>query len=188
MYGAGRQDRQHLRAPARPRPEPGPGHDRKPSRHPADRWQVRRRLRRDGGAGGRAHAQRCRLRDPGADRDRCLDQRGGLAFFAGDGRLGGVRRGVRWRGQTTLPASHSVPSSSASALPAPSRSAAGQSRPISRRISSKGRFSRRQACRSASSPAPKASAGTTSTPPARRRMPGRHRCRGDAMRWSVLPE
>ena len=39
--------------------------------------------------------ERSGLRDRGADRDRRLDQRGGLAILAGDGRLGGVRRGVR---------------------------------------------------------------------------------------------
>ena len=53
LHGPGRQDRQHLRAPARPRPEPAAGHDRQPSRHPADRRQVRRRLWRDGGARSR---------------------------------------------------------------------------------------------------------------------------------------
>ena len=33
--------------------------------------------------------------DPGTDRDRRLDQRGRLPLFTGNGRLGGVRRGVR---------------------------------------------------------------------------------------------
>ena len=41
--------------------------------------------------------QRPRLRDRGAGRDRRLDQRGRLAVFAGDGRLGRVRRRVRAR-------------------------------------------------------------------------------------------
>ncbi len=39
--------------------------------------------------------------------------------------------------------------------------------------------------RSASSPARKGSAGTRSPSPARRRMPGRRRCRGGATRWSA---
>jgi hypothetical protein len=58
----------------RPGREPAAGHDRQPSRHPADRRQVRRRLWRDGRARTRAHLERPRLRDWGADRDRRLDQ------------------------------------------------------------------------------------------------------------------
>ena len=81
----------------RPGPQPGAaaGRHRQPSRHPADRRQVRRRLWRDGRPRSRAHAQRPRLRDRGADRDRRLDQRGGFALLAGDGRVGRVHRRVR---------------------------------------------------------------------------------------------
>ena len=45
-------------------------------------------------AGGAAHAGDGRLRDQRADRDRQLDQRGGLALRAGDAVLGRVRRRV----------------------------------------------------------------------------------------------
>ena len=72
----------------------------------------------------------------------------------------------------------------ASASPGRRRSANIRSPPISRRISSKGRSSKRPGCRSASSPVPRVSAGTKSPSPVRRRMPGRPRCRGGAMRWS----
>ncbi len=95
LHGGGRPDRQHLCAPPGAQPGSAAGYDRQPSRHPADRRPVRRRLRRLGRARNRAHPERPRLRDRGAGRDRRLDQRGGLAVFAGDGRLGGVRRGVR---------------------------------------------------------------------------------------------
>ncbi len=78
----------------------------------------------------------------------------------------------------------SAPNCSASASPGRNPSAAARSQPISRRISSRDRSSKRPGCRSASSPAPKASAGTRSPSPGRRRMPGRHRCRGGATRWS----
>jgi hypothetical protein len=56
--------------------------------------------------------------------------------------------------------------------------------PISRRISSRGRSSKRRTSQSGSSPARRASAGTRSPSPARRRMPGRRRCRRGATRWS----
>ena len=65
------------------------------------------------------------------------------------------------------------------------RSAAARSPPISRRISSRGRSSKPPGCRSASSPVRRGSAGTRSPSPARRRMPGRRRCRGGATRWSA---
>ena len=70
---------------------------RQPSRHPADRRQVRRRARRAGGARGAAHPGRGRLRDLRADRGGELDQRGGLALCAGDGVVRRVRQGVRER-------------------------------------------------------------------------------------------
>ena len=190
LHGHDRPDRQHLRPPAGPQPRPAAGHDRQPSRHPADWRPVRRRLWGDGRARNRPHPERSRLRDRGAGRDRRLDQRGRLAVFAGDGRLRGVRRGVRPRptvssGRTTSPASPSAPNSNASALPGPSRSAGIGSPPISRRISSRGRSSKRRGSRSASSPARRASAGTRSPSPGRRRMPGRRRCRAGATRWSA---
>ena len=70
----------------------GPGRDqslaadrhRQPSRHPADRRQVRRHHRRAGRAGSAAHAERPGLRDQRADRGDQLDQRGRLALRPGD--------------------------------------------------------------------------------------------------------
>ena len=78
-------------------PSKAADHDRQPSRHPADRRQVRRRLRRDGGARGAARAARFGLRHRGADRGRGVDQRGRLPLRAGDGGLGRVRRRLRAR-------------------------------------------------------------------------------------------
>ena len=95
LHRHGRPDRQHLRAPARARQHSAAGDDRQPSRHPADRRQVRRRLRRDGGARGGAHAATISTTRRSADRGRGLDQRGGLALRAGHGGLGRVRRRLR---------------------------------------------------------------------------------------------
>ena len=69
-----------------------PGDDGQPSRHAADRRQVRRRARRARRARSRALAQRSQDQDPPPDRGRQLDQRGRLALRAGDGLLGRVRR------------------------------------------------------------------------------------------------
>ena len=69
---------------------------RQPSRHPADRRQVRRRAGRARRARSAAHAGRGRLRDLRADRGGELDQRGGLALCAGDGRVRRVFAG-RWK-------------------------------------------------------------------------------------------
>ena len=60
--------------------------DGQPPRHPADGRQVRRRARRARRAGGAAHPGAGRLRDLRADRGDQLDQRGGLALCARDGR------------------------------------------------------------------------------------------------------
>ena len=80
------------------------------------------------------------------DRDRQLDQRGGLALRAGDGVVGRVRRrlhqGIRLFARSTPTASRSARSSSASASRARSRSAAGRSTPRSNCTSSRGRSSR----------------------------------------------
>jgi beta-ureidopropionase / N-carbamoyl-L-amino-acid hydrolase len=87
-------DRQHLRAARRHGPRRAPvvmgSHlDSSPRR------QVRRRLRRHGRAGSRAHAERRRRRDARAARSRLLDQRGRLALRAHDDGLGRVRRRLR---------------------------------------------------------------------------------------------
>ena len=52
---------------------------------------------------GRAHAQRSRHRDRGADRGRLLDQRGRLALRAGDDGLGRVRQGLHAGARATPP-------------------------------------------------------------------------------------
>jgi N-carbamoyl-L-amino-acid hydrolase len=56
-------------------------------RQPADRRQIRRRLRHHGRARGAAHPQRLQLRDAASDRGRGLDERRGLALRARDGCL-----------------------------------------------------------------------------------------------------
>ena len=97
LHHQGRPARQHLRPPRGPRSGQAAGDDRLASRHPADRRQVRRRLWRDGGAGGAARAARFGLRHRGADRGRGVDQRGGLPLRAGHGGLGRVRRRLHAR-------------------------------------------------------------------------------------------
>ena len=91
LHGHHRRHGRDVRAPRR---HGGRAADRvrQPSRHPADRRQVRRRAGRARRAGGAAHAGRGRLRDLRADRGGELDQRGGLALCACDGVVGRVRR------------------------------------------------------------------------------------------------
>ena len=156
LHGHGGPHRQHLRAPPRTQPGPAAGHGRQPSRYTADRRPLRRRLWRDGGAGSRAHAERPRLRNRGAGRDRRLDQRGGLAVFAGDGRVGRVRRGLHARSGAGDPRQQRArPDAGGRTRPhrlrrTRGRSAIGRSPPISRRISSRGRSSKPPDCRSES--------------------------------------
>ena len=92
LHGERRPGRQHLRPPAGPRREPPARDDRQPSRFPADRRQVRRRLRRARRAGGDPHAQRPGDRDRRAGRGRRLDQRGGQPLLAADDGLRRLRR------------------------------------------------------------------------------------------------
>ncbi len=93
-----RHGRRHGRDVRAPRGQRGRAADRvrQPSRHPADRRQVRRRARRARRARSAAHAGRGRLRDLRADRGGELDQRGGLALCARDGRVRRVFAG-RWK-------------------------------------------------------------------------------------------
>ena len=74
------------------RPGRAAGLCRQPSRHPADRRQVRRRARRARRAGGGALDERSRHPDQAPDRRDQLDQRGGRALRAGDAGLRRVRR------------------------------------------------------------------------------------------------
>ena len=167
LHGQGRRDGQHVRAPRRRRGRSAAGGDRQPSRHPADRRQVRRRARRARRARSRALAQRPQDQDPLSDRGRQLDQRGRLALRAGDGLVGRVRRrlhqGIRLFARSTPRARSSATSSSASASRARSRSAVGRSTPSSSCTSSRGRSSRTRIATSASSPTARASAGTRLT-------------------------
>ena len=89
--------RQHFRAACGQRRQPAPGHDREPSRQPADRRQVRRRLRRHGRARGDAHAERPWHHHQGAARDGGVDERGGLALRPGHDRVRRLRRQVHPR-------------------------------------------------------------------------------------------
>ena len=91
LHGHHRRHGRDVRAPRR---DGGRAADRvrQPSRHPADRRQIRRRAGHARRAGGAAHAGRGRLRDLRAARGGELDQRGGLALCACHGVVGGVRR------------------------------------------------------------------------------------------------
>ena len=84
-----------FRPPARPGRNPPAGDGGQPSRLPADRRQVRRRVRRARRAGGRPHPQRSRDRDRRSGRGRGLDQRGGQSIFAAYDGLWRVRRRLR---------------------------------------------------------------------------------------------
>ena len=106
LHHQGRQARQHLRPPRGPRSRQAAGHDRQPSRHPADRRQVRRRLWRDGRPRSAARAARFELRHRGADRGRGVDQRGRLPLRAGHGGVGRVRRRLR---RSTIALAHQGP-------------------------------------------------------------------------------
>ena len=107
---------------------------RQPSRHPADRRQVRRRARRARRAGGGALAERPRHQDEASDRRHQLDQRGGRALCAGDAGVGRVRRRASTRtmpmSAPTATASGSATSWSGSAGRATSRSARARCTPI----------------------------------------------------------
>ena len=70
---------------------------RQPSRHPADRRQVRRRPGGARGAGGGALDERPRDPDAASGRRHQLDQRGGRALRAGDAGVRGLRRRHRPR-------------------------------------------------------------------------------------------
>ena len=179
-----RPHRQHLRPPPRPQPGAGADRHRQPSRYPANRRQVRRRLWGDGGPRSRAHPQRPWLRDRGAGRNRRLDQRGRLALFPGDGRLWRVHRRVRAGerpGNSRQQRAGADPRLGAAAHRL-CRAGAGRRAPGRRLFRGAHRAG---ACRSASSPARRVSAGTRSPSPARRRMPAPPRCRAATTRWSA---
>ena len=179
--GRGRRHRQHLRAPRRA-PTPSLRADRhgQPSRFAALRRQVRRRLRRDGGAGGAAHAERRGRAHARAAGSRVLDQRGGLALQAGDDGLGRVRRRLRpGRGARAGGPGRQDSGRGAGAHRLRGRRAAAQARrATSKRTSSRGRCWRTRARRSAWCRARSASAGTTSRSGARTRTRARRRWSG----------
>ena len=126
--------------------------------------------------------ERPRLRDRGAGRGRRLDQRGGLALRAGDGRLGRLRRRVHARrgaGAATTRDGKTVGEElDAHRLsPAPSRSAAARSRAYLRgahRAGADPRGRRAADRRRHRRAGPALVRGHAS--PARRRMPARPRC------------
>ncbi len=132
--------------------------------HATHRRQIRRQPRGAGGAGGGAHAARCRLYNLRTDRGRELDQRGGLALHAGDAGLGRVRRRVHARLglQPDRPRRREVRRRAGGHRPARRRRpvAITRCRRSSSCISSRGRFWRRKASTSAPSRACRASAGS----------------------------
>ena len=147
MHGHRRSHGQYVRPAIGARRFTGPGDGGQSLGQPTDRRQIRRRVWRAGGARSGARAQRCRGRDPAADRDRFVDQRGRLAFRAGDDGVGGVRRSARSRQKPSPRPSRTAPrpspaNSSVSVMPVPPRSAAGQFTRISRPTSNRDRFSR----------------------------------------------
>ena len=166
LHDQGRRDGQHVRAPRGRRGRSAARADGQPSRHPADRGQVRRRARRARRAGSGALAQRPQDQDPAADRSRQLDQRGGLALrpaMVSSGVFAGVytkelaysrarRRGQDARRRTGADRLQGRRTGRR----------AGRSTPRSNCISSRGRSSRTRSSTSASSPTARASAGTKS--------------------------
>ena len=191
LHRHGRPDRQHLRAPARPQPGAAAGHDRQPSRHPADRRQVRRRLRRDGRARGGAHAStisatrpRRRSRSsPGPTRRARASRRRWSARACSPACSSST---TAWRRRDNMHRRDARRRTRAHRLCRPGAGRRPPGRRLFRGAYRAGADPRsRRASRSASSPARRASAGTRSPSPARRRMPGRRRCRGGATRWSA---
>ena len=85
---------QHLRASRRAGRQPAAHHHRQPHRHAALRRQVRRQLRRAVGSRGHPHPQRPADHDPRSGRAGGMDQRRGLAIYARDDGVRGLRRRV----------------------------------------------------------------------------------------------
>ena len=137
-----------------------------PSRHPADRRQVRRCAWRAGGARSADRAHPRRLRDLRAHRSDQLDQRGRLAVYAGDDRVRRLCRRVHARrcggARRPRPAKPSAPRSTKSAIAGRNAAATTNSRRSSRCTSNRARSSRPRARTSASSPACRRCAGTRS--------------------------
>ena len=97
LRGRRRRHGQHVRTARGPACRHSAHRHRQPSRHPADRRQVRRCARRARRAGGIAHLASRRLRDVRAHRSRQLDQRGRRPLRAADDRLRRVCRGLQPR-------------------------------------------------------------------------------------------
>ncbi len=136
-----------------------------PSRHAADRREVRRRHRRAVRPGGAAHAERSADRDQRADRGHQLDQRGRQPLRAGHAGLRRVRGRVRSRATPTAATDREGKTFGEEldriGYRGNEKSGAPQARArISRCISSRGRSWRPRARPSASSPACRACAGS----------------------------
>ena len=169
--GCSIDDRPHgldVRAPRRRRRQPAAGDDRQPPRHAADGRQVRRRARRDGGARGRALAQRSRHQDAGIPIEICMWTNEEGSRFAPAMVASGV-----FAGAFTLEEASRRPATSTARCSARScdahrlrrhrrRSAAGRCTRCSSCTSSRARSSRRKASTSASSPRRTARSGTRS--------------------------